>query len=205
MQVKVGLIHSGQVCVYDQYASNSNSNFMYNSSNSSYPSAFSFSYSNGTNSNSVANGATYNNKQHSNTLYSSTNNNDTANITTANITTLNLSNGINWSNSPYGSMTLLSYLSNCNLSQGGSQKTYNSPLNGLYLFVANNGSNSDYTLQYIFMVFFTTSDSNLVTTYNNPSARRNLGTSTTSRAILIWNSGYSSSYTSFYLYGVRLF
>jgi hypothetical protein len=104
-------------------------------------------------------------------------------------------------------MTLLLNLGNCNLSTGlgSAAKTYTATQPGLYLFVANNGYKNDHSLQFIFMVFFGSSSSNVVQTFNNPSSRWTLGTSNVAASITLWNSGYSSSYTSFYLYGVRLF
>jgi hypothetical protein len=102
-------------------------------------------------------------------------------------------------------MTQMSHLGNINVSQSGIIKSYTAIKNGLFLLIANNGNNTDYNLQYIIMVFFTSSSSNLVQTFNNPGSKWSYGLSTTQPTISLWNSGYSSSYTDFYLYGVRLF
>jgi hypothetical protein len=134
-----------------------------------------------------------------------TSNINTLNATNTNLTNLALSNGIDWSTSLHGSMTQMAHLNNINVSQGGTIKMYTALHTGLFLLVVNDGSNTDYNMQYILMVYFSQNAAHLVQIFNNPGNKWAYGLITTQPSISFWNSGYSASYTDFYLYGVRLF
>jgi hypothetical protein len=162
---------------YNNYKSQSNSYFLYNSSNSSYPSQFTFSYNDDNNRVSgISTGAILTNQVTCNSLF-------TGNI-----------------------CNYICNMKNINTSQSGSAYLYTSNNYGFYLMTCNSslGKNESSMCQVSFFVWFMQTGCN-INILNNPSGFFSIVGSSSNNSFTISCTTFTSNYINFNLYGSQLF